>query len=307
MQTLAVAVVIFCGSLGCIAEPAGGTGDSFARRADGVEAETYTLYVHGRNASSSTTPGDYGDFSYWGSAGDAAGPNPRAVNWDGRSRISESNTWIRRALDCFCTGSRSCVVAAHSAGDAQIGYALSLFGGTDREVTDGVPDASGTCAGTGSTQVGWNITWVAVAGGAGGGTELADLGYWAVSDPLTSDLRTGTARSLYDHGETAGVTFYMYAGAKGTAYSGVLPGQDDEVIAYHSSGALSRTGSFCNPGDWFCDGALQYGDAASGHVAKWGNHVVSFRDDDEAHNHYTANGWGGIVSPMRDDILAAYQ
>src|SRR5262249_35176741 len=86
IDTLAALMVIFCGSLGCIAAPAGGGGADLGRRADGVEAETYTLYIHGRNASSSTTPGDYGDFSYWGSEGDAAGPNPRAVNWDGRSR-----------------------------------------------------------------------------------------------------------------------------------------------------------------------------------------------------------------------------
>jgi hypothetical protein len=229
------------------------------------------------------------------------------VNWDGRSRIADSNAVIRRALDCFCTGSRSCIVAAHSAGDAQIGYALDLFGATDRDVTDGTPDASGTCGSTGSTQAGWNILWVAVAGGAAGGTELADLGYWAVSDPLTSDLRTSTARSLYDHNDTQGATFYMYAGAKGAIYSGILPGQDDSVIAYHSAGGLSDTGRFCNPGDWFCGGTLELGDAPSGQVAKWGGHVVSLRDDGESYNHYTNNAWGGIAGAMRDDIGASTQ
>jgi hypothetical protein len=306
VSLLAALVVILHGAPACIAAPEA-EGAGVGRRADGVDAETYTLWIHGRTSSGGTTEGDYGDFSYWGPAASAAGPNPRAVNWDGRSRIAESNAAIRRALDCFCTGSRSCVVAAHSAGDAQIGYALDLYGASDREVTDGAPDASGACAGTGTTQVGWNIKWVAVAGGASGGTELADLGYWAVSDPLTGDLRTATARTLYDHNDTQGVTFYMYAGARGAVYSGVLPGQDDAVIAYHSSGGLSRVGSFCNPGDWGCDGTLEYGGDPSGDVPKWDGHVVALRDDAEASDHYTGNAWGGIVGPMRDDVAATAQ
>ena len=38
---------------------------------------------------------------------------------------------------------------------------------------------------------------------------------------------------MYDHNQTRGKIFYMFAGAKGTLYSGILPGQDDEAIAYH--------------------------------------------------------------------------
>ena len=35
----------------------------------------------------------------------------------------------------------------------------------------------------------------------------------------------------------------------------LLPGQDDEVVAYHSSGGVSGASgaSFCNPRDWFCN------------------------------------------------------
>lgn len=292
---------------GCLAPPMEESEGDLGRRSDGLSDKTYTLWIHGRNSSGAPSrAGDYGDFSYWGGASLAAGPNPRAVNWDGRSRIADSNDMIRRALDCFCTGSRSCIVAAHSAGDAQIGYALSYYGNGERPVTDGIPDASGRCAETGEKQVGWNVHWVAVAGGASGGTELANLGSWAVSDPLTSDLRTGTARALYDHNETAGVGIYRYAGAKGTAYSAVLPGQDDEVIAYHSSGGLSDVGSFCNPKDWFCDGVLGMGSAGSTKddygVPTWANNEVAFRDDGEKYDHYTRGKWGGIVGPMRDDV-----
>jgi len=172
-------------------------------------------------------------------------------------------------------------------------------------------DASGECGSTGGTQVGWNIQWVSVAGGAAGGTELANLGYWAVSDPLTSDLRTATVRSMYDHNQTRGAIFYMFPGAKGTLYSGVLPGQDDEVIAYHSAGGLSGTGKFCNPGNWFCDDELRLETEASKRgdtvVPKWSHHVTVFRDDDEAHDHYAHGAWGGIISVAREDAaLYAY-
>src|SRR5262249_12538486 len=149
--------------------------------------------------------GNYNDFSYWGPGSTEAGINKKAVNWNGDGRISESNEPIRRALDCFCTGPNWCYIIAHSAGDVQIGYALDLYGGTTREVRNAQPDGTGICAGTGQTQTGWNIRWIDVAGGAGGGTELANLGYWAVSDPLTSDLRTGTARALYNHNNTRGL------------------------------------------------------------------------------------------------------
>jgi hypothetical protein len=309
-QRIAVATVFFCGLTGCIGAPSADGGESAAAaRADGVGESVTTLWIHGRNSSGSTTPGDYRDFSYWGSSDTPAGSDAKAVNWDGRSRISESNDMIRRALDCFCTGDHFCAIAAHSAGDPQIGYALDFYGGAERDITDGSPDSSGTCAPTGRTQTGWNIKWVDVAGGAAGGTELADVGSWAVSDPLTADLRTGAARSLYDHNNTQGVPFYMFAGAKGTAYSAVLPGQDDEVIAYHSSGALSGTGAFCNPGDWFCDGELEYGSDASkkkkGDVAKWANHSVALRDDGEKYDHYARGSWGGIIAPMREDVVAS--
>ena len=169
------------------------------------------------------------------------------------------------------------MAGVHSAGDIQIGYALSLHGGSSRSVKNATPDASGVCGNAGGTQTGWNIKWVDVASGAGGGSELADLGYW-LDDPLTADLRTGSARALYDHNNTQSLWFYMFAGAKGTLYSGILPGQDDEALSYHSTGGLSATGSFCNPGDWFCDGALELGTVGSSKggavIAKWSRHLL---------------------------------
>ncbi len=271
-----------------------------------ASATNYTLWVHGRNGGS-TQAGNYGDFSYWGPSSTAAGVNKKAVNWNGTQKISVENYRLRDALDCYCTGANWCYLAGHSAGNLQIGYALSLYGGSTRTKKNAVPNSSGVCGNLdGTTQVGWNIKWVDIASGAGGGSEVVDTGNWATSEPLVSDLVTTTARAMYNHNTTRSVWFYMVAGASGTLYSGILPGQDDEAVAYHSTGGVSGSsgGSYCNPGDWFCGGTLNTGTAAcSDGRAKWSFHSVSLRDDSESYNHYTNGAWGGIVGPTRADVV----
>jgi hypothetical protein len=270
-------------------------------------ATNYSLWIHGRNTSRDTIPGNYADFKYWGPSSTAAGVNKKAVNWDGYSRIANQNARIRDALDCFCTGSNWCYIATHSAGDLQLGYALALYGGSARYKKNAVANSSGVCGNTdGTTQTGWNIKWVDVASGAGGGSELADNGSWAVGDPLTDDLKTGTARAMYDHNQTRAKWFYMFAGAGGTYYSGILPGQDDEAVAYHSTGGVSGAsgGSYCNPSDWSCNDLTTGTAVCEGGRAKWSYHTVEFRDDTEAFNHYANGNWGGIVSKVRADMAA---
>jgi hypothetical protein len=213
---------------------------------------------------------------------------------------------VRDALDCFCTGSNWCYIAAHSAGDLMLGYTLANYGGSARLKKNAAPNSSGVCGNSdGTAQTGWNIKWVRVASGAGGGSELADSGSWATGWPIDSDLKTTTARAMYNHNTTRSIWFYMYAGAKGTLYSGILPGQDDEVVSYHSTGGVSggSGGSYCNPSDWFCND-LTLGTALNeGGSAKWGYHSVSFRDDNEAYNHYANGNWGGIVSVVRSAMV----
>lgn len=278
----------------------------------GASAANFTLWVNGRGAGGAI--GNYQDFSYWGPAAVNAGVNKRAVNWDGAGSIAEQSGTVRNALDCFCTGSNWCYIAAYSAGDPIVGYNLANFGSAQRPVTDAVQDpgaAPGVCQASagGATQTGWNIKWVRVAAGAGGGTELANIGAWAVDEALARDLRTATVRAMYNHNDTHGVTFYMYAGARGSFYSFLLPGQDDEVVAYHSAGAVSGNGggAYCNRRDWFCRD-LTLGDQVNeGGVPKWSYHSVSLRDDGERYSHYLEGNWQGITAPMRADIEASAQ
>lgn len=268
--------------------------------ASGLAAATnYTLWINGRTGGGIV--GNYDSWTYWGPPAVDAGVNKKSVNWDGRSSVAVASGRIRDALDCFCTGANWCYVATHSAGDLLIGYNLANYGGSTRPVKNAVANGAGVCGNAGGSQIGWNIKWVASAAGSGGGSELADIGSWTTSEPLVQDLKVSTARALYDHNETRGVGFWMYAGARGTLYSGVLPGQDDEVEAYHSAGGVSGSSgrALCNPGDWFCDDLSLGAVPNQGGSTKWTNHSVAFRDDGEDYNHYTEGSWGGIVGVMR--------
>ncbi|MFO1336952.1 MAG: hypothetical protein U1F53_01740 [Burkholderiaceae bacterium] len=270
-----------------------------------AHATNYSLWINGRTGGGQI--GNYADFTYWGPSSANAGVNKKAVNWDGYNHISDQNYLVRNALDCYCTGQNWCYVAVHSAGNLQIGYSLAMYGGSTRYIKNASPGADGSCSNlNGSTQTGWNIKWVDVAGGAAGGSELADAGDWALSEPLVSDLKTSTARAMYDHSATRATWLYMYAGANGTLYSFVLPGQDDEAIAYHSSGGVSGNSgaAFCNPSDWFCNDLTTGTAKTENGKAKWGYHSVAFRDTGESFNHYTNGNWAGIVSKARADMEA---
>ena len=265
-----------------------------------AQATNFSLWINGRGAAPAA--GDYNNFSYWGPSSTSAGINKKAVNWDGYNSIASQNGKIRDALDCFCTGANWCYIAAYSAGDLMMGYTLANYGASTRMKKNPAPNPSGVCGNLdGSAQTGWNIKWVRVAAGAAGGTELADAGAWSTGEPLVRDLKTATARAMYNHNETRGVWFYMYAGARGTAYSFLLPGQDDEVIAYHSAGAVSGSagGAYCNPSDWFCNDLTLGSQRNEGGWPKWSNHAVSFRDDDRRYGHRLRDNWQGITAVMR--------
>ena len=176
-----------------------------------ASATNYTLWINGRTGGGAI--GNYNSWNYWGPGSMPAGVNKKSVNWDGRSSIASQSILIRNALDCFCTGNNWCYIATHSAGDLLIGYTLANYGGSGRPRKNAVANASGVCGDAGGFQTGWNIKWVRAAAGSGGGSELADYGAWTTSEPLVQDVRTKTARAMYNHNETRGIWFYMYAGA----------------------------------------------------------------------------------------------
>ena len=66
--------------------------------------------------------------------------------------------------------------------------------------------------------------------------------------------------------------------------------------------AGSGGGSYCNPGDWFCNDLTLGPGPVQGGAPKWAFHEVVLRDDAEAYRHYTGGNWGGITAPMRRDM-----
>ncbi|MCC2954563.1 hypothetical protein LK542_02915 [Massilia sp. IC2-477] len=277
-------------------------------------AANYTLWINGRAGSGPDgTPGNYRDFSYWGPSSVPAGVNKQAVNWDGRSSIASQSGRVRDALDCFCTGDNWCYLVTYSAGDLLTGYTLANYGGTIRQKKNASPNAAGVCGNSptngSGTQAGWNIKWVRAAAGAAGGSELSDIGSWTTSEPLVQDLKTSTARAMYNHNVTRNIWFYMYAGARGTLYSFALPGQDDEVVAYHSAGGVAGSSgrSLCNPGDWFCNDLRLGIEPNQGGSVKWNYHAVAFRDDGEDYDHYARGNWAGIVGVVRNAVVNTAQ
>jgi hypothetical protein len=269
-----------------------------------AQATDYSLWINGRNGNG--VVGNYNDFRYFGAASVAAGVNKKSVNWDGYNGIASQSGRIRNALDCFCTGTNWCYIATHSAGDMILGYTLAQFGGSDRPLSNpAAVSSSGVCGAAGTrVQKGWNIKWVRSAASSAGGSELADVGRWTTGEPLVHEHKVTRARALYNHNETRDVQFYMYAGAQGGLASGVLPGQDDDVVAYHSSGAVagSSGGTYCNPRDWFCNDLTLGAGANGGGRAKWHNHSVVFRDDRERYGHYISGNWQGITAVLRADM-----
>jgi hypothetical protein len=218
-----------------------------------ASATNYTLWINGRTGGGHDR--QLQQLFLLGPGTMDAGVNKKAVNWDGRSSIASQSGTIRNALDCFCTGNNWCYIATHSAGDLLIGYTLANYGGSAR-LKRTRPNASGVCGNSdGSSQTGWNIKWVRAAAGSGGGSELADIGAWTTSEPLVQDVRVRTARAMYNHNETRGIWFYMYAGANGGLTSAFLPGQDDGVRGLSQRGRRRRQsgGSYAIRSDWFCN------------------------------------------------------
>ena len=156
------------------------------------------------------------------------------MNWDGFNRVSDQNYRIRDALDCYCTGGNWCYIAAHSAGNLQIGCLVDVrwqhphqeerhaqrIGPMATWMAPPRPD--GTSSGS---------MWPA---GAGGGSELANVGSWPCPTAHIRPEDRHGACAVRPQPDPCQVVLHVRAGAKGTLYSAILPGQDDEAVAYHS-------------------------------------------------------------------------
>ncbi len=192
----------------------------------GLSAADYTIFVHGRSGTNHCGTGTSDNGNYWGAAKNINTSTTKYfVGYDGStdprswgSCRAQSN--INTVFNQRCTGSNNCKVICHSAGC----YAVEYF----------LDKASGS----------YNIDFVMASSSAAGGSELANLAFWAGSGGMDNALKTANARGSYNHNDTKGVGIWAIAGYKSQWYVGwLLPGDDDGAVSLHSTCGHSSTGS----------------------------------------------------------------
>lgn len=143
-------------------------------------------------------------------------------------------------LDTYCTGGDECLIYTYSNGGAVVSKALALSD-TSR----------------------WNILWVLSAASNEGGSEISDN---FLAAPVTSigfmcgladEIGTTDHRAGWNHNDTGGTLFYLFAGRDEWWYTGGFPdffggSANDGAVAYHSSGGLNDTFHVSDDEPWLC-------------------------------------------------------
>ncbi|MEQ9366881.1 MAG: hypothetical protein RIF32_21760 [Leptospirales bacterium] len=195
-----------------------------------LSAADYTIFIHGRSGSNHCGTGTSDVNNYWGNAKNINTSTTKYfIGYDGSSDPrtfgscrAQSN--INSVLSARCTGSNNCKVICHSAGCYAIEYFLD------------------------KTTSNFNVDLVIASSSAAGGSELADLAFWA-SGGMDAALKVNAARGSYNHNDMKGTGIWAIAGYKGVWYaSWRLPGDDDGAVALHSTCGHSSSGSHnsCN-------------------------------------------------------------
>ena len=187
-------------------------------------ADNYVVYVHGR--SQTTWDGAIYPESGWKTA---------IVQYNSTTQtLAQSNVDVRRQLAQYCSGNNACVIVAYSNGGLQVGYTQAFY-----------PDAVE------------NALYVEAGASAAGGSDLLNSFTGPVGqvfgatypNGVDATLSVSGARNAYNHNLTAGLTTYHLGGntdwRNGLWYvtAGLLPGNDDGVVSYHSAFGCSSSGS----------------------------------------------------------------
>ncbi|HEX2872981.1 MAG TPA: hypothetical protein VHP33_17085 [Polyangiaceae bacterium] len=223
-----------------------------------------------------------------------------AVNiaWNTGANWTQAIANAKTTLDARCSraAGQSCTVVCHSTGCPITAAALDIHG-----TSGGVPR--------------WRINRVLTLGSAEGGTELASTGAMAnvvasiwggsVVTPSVSYLSPSYVRGAYDHNDTAGSAFFHVAGYDGGSYgsAGLLPGQDDGVVPFHSACGYVKVFSATqcsNDWEWVRKTSWGVPYYVMREVARWTNHTrVEYcgRDGcDKTHMQLVANEFQNLAT-----------
>jgi hypothetical protein len=177
------------------------------------------IFVQGRGG---TCGSDYNTDAgnYWGTSKNINTVLPKYfVHYDGYSDprtggSCRAQTKLYQVLEAKCLRSRGdyCYIICHSAGC----YATEYFIST-RNVSR------------------YGIILVYNSSSAAGGSELANLAFWASGD-MDDALKTWNARGSYNHNNMKGIPFFMIPGAMPLPVtSQLIPGEDDGAVGFHST------------------------------------------------------------------------
>jgi hypothetical protein len=198
-----------------------------------VSAGTIYVFVHGKSSKNHNGTGTTDVNSYWGSSANAVSGTKYFVGYDGTTDprtfgTARAQTNLTAVMNARCKGADTCKLICHSAGCYATEYWLDKLGGS-------------------ASSKGYKISGVTALAAASGGSELASalngISFGFGGNAMDKALIVGTARSSFNHNDTAAVTISHVPGYKGMfGASLILPGEDDYAVAYHSSCGYNRTG-----------------------------------------------------------------
>jgi len=200
-----------------------------------ISAGTITVFVHGKSSSNHCGTNTVDSNSYWGDRSNTVSGTKYFVGYDGTSDprtygTCRAQTNLSTVMAERCKGADVCKIVCHSAGCYATEYWLSNLGGT-------------------ASSKGYKITGVTALAAASGGSELASalnaITFGFAGNAMDKALIVGTARTSFNHNNTAGVTVAHVPGSKGMiGASAILPGEDDYAVAYHSSCGYNQAAGF---------------------------------------------------------------
>jgi hypothetical protein len=197
-----------------------------------LSAVSVTVFVHGKSSSNHNGTGTTDVNNYWGTSPNTVSGTKYFVGYDGTTDprtygTARAQTNLTTVMVNICK-TNTCKIVCHSAGCYATEYWLSNLGGT-------------------ASSKGFKITGVTALAAASGGSELASalngITFGFAGNAMDKALIVSTARSSFNHNNTAGVTVAHVSGSKGMfGASAILPGEDDYAVAFHSSCGYSTTG-----------------------------------------------------------------
>ena len=251
-----------------------------------LSAGTITVFVHGKSGSNHNGTGTTDVNNYWGASPNTVAGTKYFVGYDGTSDprtygTARAQTNLTTVLTQRCKGVDTCKIVCHSAGCYATEYFLSNLGGT-------------------ASSKGFKISGVTALAAASGGSELANslnaITFGYSGNAMDKALIVTTARSSFNHNNTAGVTVAHVPGYKGMAgASAILPGEDDYAVAYHSSCGYSTVGglSKCQSSITQSEGVWPFNSNKT--YAQFTGHVragsVPVEGLYENHSELTNDGW----------------